>query len=369
MTASDAEQQDLVRFLAGWWESFADDECRGYSPLYDAICRAVARDDRVLRLAAEAPAFGRQPNVLLAAVHFLLLGGVEAGGELTAAYDGAPADDLDVGRAFCDFVLRHPDEVAEVLATRRTNTNECGRAAVLVPALRWAATQVGEPLCVLDAGASAGLNLNLDRYRIDYGAAGTAGPAESTVVIRSELSGDAPISGVPAISARCGLDRAPVDLQVPDEARWQLACVWPDTGRLERTRAAIAIAQREADRPVVVRGDVVDDLERVVAEHLSGRDALCVVTTWVVAYLRVPDRERFAAGLAALSTDRDVVWISAEPPDVVTSLGPAPDERAEDGTRASVLGGIVYARGVQRSSTILGACHPHGRWLRWSAPA
>jgi hypothetical protein len=358
--------EEIARQLAPVWERFADEECRGYSPLYETVARAVAADARVLTLAAGAPLYGRQPNVLLAAAHHLVLGG--AGGELADVYAGRRPS-TGVGGVFAAFVLDHRDEVAELLATRRTNTNECGRSAVLLPALRWAADRVGEPLVLLDAGASAGLNLQLDRYRIDYRPQpGPVGPTDSPVVIECELEGDAPVAaGAPAIAARCGLDRAPVDLRDPEEARWQLACVWPDTGRLHRTRAALELAQQH---PVeVAEGDVVEDLAAVVAGRLPAAPApLCVVTTWTLAYLRRGDRLRFAEEVAALARDRDVVWISAEATGVVARFDDRlpPEAQRRAGSRPSVLGAIVHRAGsADSTATVLGTCQPHGTWLRW----
>jgi Uncharacterized protein conserved in bacteria (DUF2332) len=55
--------------LADIWIYIADTSCRGYSPLYDRICRAVAESDAVLDMVAEAPPEGHNPVLLLAAVH------------------------------------------------------------------------------------------------------------------------------------------------------------------------------------------------------------------------------------------------------------------------------------------------------------
>ena len=68
------------------WEWFADTSCKGYSPLYDRICRVVAEDDDVLALVQEAPPPAHQPNVLLGVVHYLLLGGLDH--PLAAVYAG-----------------------------------------------------------------------------------------------------------------------------------------------------------------------------------------------------------------------------------------------------------------------------------------
>ena len=222
--------------LAGIWSDFAETQCARYSPLYERIAHTVAADDDLLDLIREAPPRSHQPNVLLAAVHFLLLGGLEH--PLAAVYAGTAAD--DPGPLFADLCRAHRQEILEVMATHHTNTNEVGRSAVLGPALTAAAagTEVG----IVDVGCSAGLNLRCDRYLLDYGPAGTTGPPDAAVRIPcTVLAGRPPIAPrLPVIGARVGLDRDPVDVRDEAAARWLLACIWPDTGRLERTRIAIA---------------------------------------------------------------------------------------------------------------------------------
>jgi hypothetical protein len=297
----------------------------------------VAEDEVVLDLVRSGPRPGMQPNILLAAGHDLVLRGVDH--PLATLYAGEPSD-VEVGPAFCDLIRSHGDEVRWYLEHRRTNTNECGRAAVLVPALRWVAATIGEPVVLLDGGASAGLNLHLDRYRLDYGDAGVTGPADATVRIECAVTGDAPIEAMaPEIAGRIGLDRAPVDLANDDDVRWQLACVWPDTGRLERTREAIELARRS---PVeVVRGDLIEDLASAAARLPSGLP-LCVMTSWVMAYVPGRERPRFVEALAALSRERRVAWIVAEGPGIVREL-PAPPANPSEELVPSVLGVVQFA--------------------------
>src|SRR5438552_1850865 len=82
--------------LAALWEQFADTSCRAYSPLYDRISRTVARDEDLLALVREAPPRSHQPLLLLAAVHFLLLNGLDH--PLTDVY--ANRSDADPGPLF-----------------------------------------------------------------------------------------------------------------------------------------------------------------------------------------------------------------------------------------------------------------------------
>lgn len=360
--ATDEERGQLAR----WWRDFGVAECRGYSPLYDQICAAVAGSDDVLELACDAPPFGRQPNVLLAAVHDLVLRGVDH--PLRTVYEragtGRDVPD-DAGSLFCDLVLAEADDIVRQLSFRRTNTNECGRSAVLVPALRWAAARIGEPFALLDAGASAGLNLHLDRYRLDYGGAGATGPDDAAVHIRCAVEGSPPIEPrAPVIVDRIGLDRAPVDLEDPDEVRWLLACVWPDTGRLARTAAAIEVAR---SHPVtIVEGDLVDGLGGAV-DQLVPDVPLVVTTTWVLAYLPRIERERFIGALRDVGRARPVAWIVAEAPGVVPGFEVETDP-ADGDVRHSILGGAHFRDGRDDLS-ILGRCHAHGATLRWSEGA
>ena len=97
--------------LAEIWTYFADTSCRDYAPMYDQICRAVVSSDDVLDLVGEAPPRGRQPLLLLAAVHYLLLGGLEH--PLAAVYTGK--SDAEPGPLFVDVCLRQRDEVLHLL--------------------------------------------------------------------------------------------------------------------------------------------------------------------------------------------------------------------------------------------------------------
>ena len=117
----------------------------------------------------------RQPVLLFACVHDLLLAGRPDVG-LASFYPDlvAEPDRGDPMPAFRAFTAAHADELAELLVTRSTQTNEIGRCALLLPAFGIVADEVG-PLAHLDVGASAGLNLLLDRYHYTYEPGGELG--------------------------------------------------------------------------------------------------------------------------------------------------------------------------------------------------
>lgn len=350
-----------MRDLASVWLYVADSSCRSYSPLYDRICRTVAESDEVLDLVSEAPARGHNPVLLLAAVHYLILGGLDH--PLAAVYAGRSA--ADPGPLFVDLCLDHRDDILELLATEQVNTNEVGRSGVIGPALTEVASRMGAPLALLDVGCSAGLNLHCDRYRLDYGRAGATGPADAAVKIRCDVIGGSPPIALtlPAITARIGLDRAPLDVHDLRQSRWQMACVWPDTGRLTRTRLALEEARR---RPLtLVRGDAVEDVGELIARLPPDATAV-VTTTWVVGYFSPGQRTGFRDALAAAATTRPVAWISAEGHGVVDVIPGDRPPSDDNGVEWSVLG-LVAFRDDRAESELLGYVHPHGSGIDWRA--
>jgi hypothetical protein len=348
--------------LSDIWIHIADTGCRDYSPLYDRICRTVAADDDVLDLVREAPPAGHFPNVLLGAVHYLLLGGLDH--PLAAVYAGE--SDADPGPLFVDVCLTHRAEIVELLATRHTNTNEVGRAAVLGPALTAVADRVGVPLGLVDVGCSAGLNLFCDRYRLDYGAAGATGPVDAPVQVGCEvLGGEPPIAPLlPEIGARVGLDLDPVDVRDDDAVRWLLACVWPDTGRLPRTRRALAEARR--DPPRIIAGDAVAGVAAVVLD-LPESVTPVVTTTWMLAYLSRSQRVAFRDALADASVTRPIAWVSGEGAGVVDVFDDVAPPTDAQGMESSVFGLVTFRGGAIDATELLGYVHPHGNWIDWRA--
>ena len=218
-----------------------------------------------------------------------------------------PAGDVEhAPRLFIDFCDAHWDAIVDILQRRRVQTNECGRSAVIALALAKAATRYGTPAALVDAGASAGLNLLYDRYHLDYGSLGSLGDTSSRVRVTCEVMtpGEALPPRVPAIPRRIGIDREPIDVMSEDDRRWLLACVWPDTGRLQRTADALEIA---AEHPPDVRqGDMVDDLASTI-DTIDTDGLVCVMTSWAAGYLQPRGRKALGQVLDAIGTRRERV--------------------------------------------------------------
>ena len=339
--------------LATNWRDFAENNCKGYSPLYESFTRACADSAEVMDFVRSLPVHAHQPNLLLAAIHERVLLGLEP--DLSLFYSGEKSG--DAGHLFVKAVLGSREYLEPILATRFTQTNEIGRVAVIAPAL--ASLPVFDDLTLVDVGTSAGLTLRLDDCFIDYGSYGSLGPRDSTVRVKSEvLSGNPPRQSI-SIGRRIGIDRNILNPADEDDARWLLACVWPDTGRLDRTRAAIELA---ASRPSeLIEGDALEMLSAVLS---SVQGPIVVTTTWVVAYMDLEYRARLSAELMAASQERDIYWISAEAPGVVSHL-PEVEPPQVEGPLPSVVGLVTFTKGEIADTRVLAHAHSHGSWIWW----
>jgi hypothetical protein len=345
---------DLWRWCAT--ENYLD------SPLYTAIALGVADDRQLIDLTVAAGTPHAQfPNVLMAAVHELVLLG--AAPDLAEVYGGR--SDADPFTLFKQTALDHRDELLPRMASQFTNTNEVGRSALIAPALAHV-TGDWERWALVEAGASAGLNLRYDRYLLDYGPSGTLGDPTSPVRIACEdRTGTLPVpTAMPTPVERVGLDRNPIDLTDDAERRWLLACTWPDTGRMERTAAAHQVVAEDPPRLVV--GDMVADLPALLAATAPGLP-LVVLTTWAAGYLPPDRRSELVDVIAGAAQDRPIVWVSGEGPGELPL--PAVQLPEVAGSAPSVLGAITFAAGEQVGAEVLAVCHPHGRWIDWRVTA
>ncbi len=351
---------DPLEGLANLWSWFAESSTLGYSTVYTAIARAVAEDREILSLIRESAAPANIPPLLLAAVHFLLLRGLDH--PLAAVYAGT-AEVTKAAPLFRDVCLAHRDEVRELMRTRRVQTNEVGRSALIGPALTWASTRLPLPLRLVDVGSSAGLNLLCDRYLLDYGDHGATGDPHAEVHIECTVMGGRPpiARRLPAIGGRVGIDIDPPDLNDPDDARWLLACVWPGTNRAERTERAIAVAA--AEPPEVVKGDAADLLPVVIAEPSDGTDV--VITTWSFSYFSPDRKSRLVDTLERRGRVRPLVWVACDLPGVVDSVE-VPQPPDHGGGSCDLMTAVVFdADGAHPH--VLAFAQSHGRWLDWRA--
>jgi hypothetical protein len=310
---------------ADWYRDFGQREARGSSPAYERLALAVAEDPELLALLDALPEQKRQPNLLFAATQYL---------------DGP----VEPWPAFRDWALRHWNEVVAVMRHRRTQTNEPGRCAALLPVL----AMLPQPLALLEVGASAGLCLYPDTYRYRYGSQ-LVGPETSPVQIDCAITGDVPLPDqMPTVVWRAGIDLNPLDVRDEEDVRWLDSLIWPgQPHRRARLHAAASIAR--TDPPHLVRGDLLTELPALAAK--APADATLVVFhTSVLAYLPPDGRRAFTEIVRSLPAR----WISNEAPEVFPDLV-EPNRRTDERlTTRLALDGQVLAHAA-----------PHGQTLIW----
>lgn len=328
--------------------------------MYAQICEGIADSPEVLELIAAHRPESHQPNLLMAAVHYLLLGGLDHG--LGPVYfEQAPGDPSQL---FNDLVLSNRAEIDALLSTRSTQTNEVGRCSVLAALLQQIATTNDRPLGWIDLGSSAGLNLGLDHFRITYDhdveGATSIGPSTGSVNLQSATTGTQPrlAADHAPVEWRVGVDRTPIDATNPDEARWLQACLWPSAlERGARLKAAIGVAQDSPPR--LIKADAVQGLRQALAEMPADLTAV-VTTSWVWYYLPADTRAELLELMQG--SERRVHWASLEGTGVVETFGESLDHHA---IRSS-FGIVSLGAGLPDECELIGQCHPHGNWIEWT---
>ena len=343
--------------IADYYRSYGESSFSADQPIYAEICERLSEVPELIDLLSAHEPEARQPNLLFAAVHYLLLGGLDH--PLGEVYAGSGADAID---AFADVILSHRGEIDELLRTRRTQTNEVGRAAVLALMLADAQQRSGQELAWIDLGASGGLNLQVDQFRIDYIAVDdvlTTGPEDAAVRLDCQLRGRAPAVAPThaSIQWRIGVDQTPIDVGDPEQARWLHACVWPTQHQRHR-RLAAAIEAANRTPPTLIEDDAASGLALAI-EKAPVDTALVVTTTWVWYYL--PEPTRIAVLDLLRSSGRPIWWYSLEGRGVVTELQQSSERQLSE----SHVGRTEFRDGEIAGFAVLGVSHPHGAWLDW----
>lgn len=309
-------------------------EARGRSPSYERLATEVASDPAILGFLDGLPASKRQPNLLFAAARHLL---------------GQPAS-LETLRSLAGD---RGQELAGLMLTRRTQTNEPARCATMLPLL----ASLPQPLALIEVGASAGLTLLPDRYSYDYAGHRVAGTDPAAPVLGCEPRGPVPLPDrVPQVAWRAGLDLNPLDVTSDSDADWLECLVWPDEdGRSGRLHAAIAAARR--DPPAVYQGDLLTGVP-ALARQAPPDATLVIFHSAVLAYVDPAGRRQFADAVRGLGA----VWISNEGP------GVAPGDTSHPQAARSGYGNHCFALTRDGLGTVA-LTDSHGTWLHWLAAA
>ncbi len=155
---------------------------------------------------------------------------------------GGDADPRDAWPVVRPLLAAHVAELRRSLA-EAPQTNEPGRTVALLVGLSEAVRRTGlRRVRLLEPGASAGLGLLVDRYRL-VGAGWEAGDPGSPLVLRGcEAPGLDPQRF--EVVQRRGCDVAPVDAASAEGARYLTSFVWPwMTARHARLAAALEVVR------------------------------------------------------------------------------------------------------------------------------
>lgn len=224
------------------------------------------------------------------------------------------AGQLDDSDAVVADVLRRFDAELAPWLDSPPQTNETGRAAPIMAALLLLAEDYGLPFELIELGASAGLNQNLDRFGYRLGKT-AAGDAASPLQLAPAWEGGSPPPAEVRVMSRCAVDQNPVPVADPAQRERLMAYCWADQAeRMQRLEAALDLAA--AHQPDVQQGDAADFVEAVLAGPQA--EGICRVIFHTIFWTYVP-ADKQARIRAALSSaggqatrERPLAWARYE---------------------------------------------------------
>jgi hypothetical protein len=213
-----------------------------------------------------------------------------------------------------DFLSREQDWVRDFLRFA-PQTNETRRSIGLLAGFLTAAKHWSVPIDVLEIGASAGLNVNWDRFAYRT-ASWSWGSASSPVLIDTDWNGPPPpVDAGLSVRHRAACDLNPLDITDTDQGLRLRSYIWPDQAdRLARFDGAVALA---LDNFVQVeRANAATWL----AEKLATRAKDAATIVYHSVFLQYPPPEARAAVIGAIESagalateNAPLAWVRLEP--------------------------------------------------------
>jgi hypothetical protein len=250
---------------------------------------------------------------LAGALQSLVLKG-EASADVQALYPPHTLPEVGVMRPALNAALeRHAPAILDALRFS-PQTNETTRLGVLFPGLLTIARMTGSRLALFEIGASAGLNLCLDRFAYQFGDR-TYGAPVAEPLIAPEWQGEMVDGPMPDIVSRRGCDLNPLRIRDPQHRLRLRSFIWPDQPlRIDRFEAAVRTALAteftldQADAAAWVEGNVA------IAEEAG----VCPVLLHSIAFQYFPEQtqQRIAAHMdrlgAAATKTKPIAWLAFE---------------------------------------------------------
>jgi hypothetical protein len=327
------------------------------SSLYQQLCARIAEDPVLLNLAGRCRT-GEPPS-------FLLLGAINYVDALVPFQnvEATPGDERD---AIYNFEYRYKEVrerclvqkevLLDLISTRRVQTNEVGRSSLFALGAAVGSSYLGDQrFHVIDLGASAGLNLFWDTYRLAYWI--RQGPSKeskylhksskSNVFLECQLGDAGQIENLVAeqenisVIDRVGIEIEPIDRDSPEDLRWLRALMWHGQF-LRRERFDAALEETKDYSIRLVKGDASKTLLKTAA-GLSTGDPLLVTHSHLFDKLSIRQKQQLRDQLAAAARKRPLIEVGVE--------------HEGQGSRWWVS---AWSTGGTIAQVASGRCHPHG---------
>ncbi|REE55368.1 hypothetical protein A8990_1718 [Paenibacillus taihuensis] len=333
--------------LAERFRTFAERECRNSSSLYEHLALNIANDKDLLQLAAHSKPGQPVPNLLLGAVHYLLLSGV--GHELSFYYPSivdVPRESSGACLHFKEFCMQNEARIIQLLENKLVQTNEVRRCAYLYPSFCRIYQIIQRPLTLIEIGTSAGLQLLWDKYSYSYNTNQLYGAKQSLLEIQAEVKGDKSpflLQESPPVMRRIGLDLHVNDLHDPEDYRWLKALIWPEhkERNLYFEKAAACL---RCERLELIEGDGVALLPGIFPT-VSDDSAICIFHTHVANQIPTDAKQKLMKQIQQLGKERDVFHLYNNMWDMDLHVD-------------------YFVNGIAYSET-LAETDGHGRWFKW----
>jgi hypothetical protein len=213
------------------------------------------------------------------------------------------------------------------------------------------------PLRLLEIGASAGLNLRADRFRVELADGAGVGPTDSPVVLPDPWLGHLPPTAVPLqVVERRGCDTEPLDPTTAEGRLRLTSYVWPDQrARLERLRGALEIASH-------VPATVVRQSARDFLADLALAPGTTTVVWHSIMWQYLDDRVR-----SDVEARLEELGDSADADARLAHLALEPRRRTPSSAQEILVVLRMWPGGEER---VLGSAMPHGiptTWEGWGS--
>jgi hypothetical protein len=245
---------------------------------------------------------------LLAAVHRLALTDPSCSLRRYCPSTGGSGDPEGAVDAFFSTVEEHEDAVREGMAAD-VQTNDVGRSAALSAAMG----VLGGPLRLLEVGASAGLNLWMDRYRVVANGGRAWGPPDSPVRLDGYFESGLPPVSEWSVIERSGCDLHPLDVTAPSDRLTLRSFVWPEhIDRLGLLDAAVSMAG-----PLEIAAQSGASWLRSQLRSLPAGTTTVVFHSIVIPYLSGNERREITDAMSEAGSragsERRLAWVAFEP--------------------------------------------------------